>query len=242
MSTNLALTLSYDGTPFFGWQKTQSGPSVEGHLEQAIEKILQHPITLQAASRTDRGVHAEEQIVNLFTQKNLDINMFKFSLNALLPKAIRILSIQVKPSYFHPTLDAIGKEYHYRICLGPVQLPHNRFFSWHVPQKLDIQKMRAAAKQLEGTFDFSSFCTKVNYKDAIRTLYKVRILEEEGQLVVVMQGDNFLYKMARTLVGTLVYIGRGKLVDIPEILASRERVEAGITAPAHGLVLKRVFY
>ncbi|MCP5470189.1 MAG: tRNA pseudouridine(38-40) synthase TruA [Chlamydiales bacterium] len=239
---NILLTVSYDGTPFYGWQKTEVGPSVEEHLQRAVEKIVQHEVELQAASRTDRGVHACEQQVNFFTEKDFDLNTFQLSLNSLLPKEIRILSVKKMKSAFHPTLDAIGKEYHYNICLGRVQLPHNRLFSWHVPQTLDLGKMRQAAKELEGTHDFSSFCTKVSYADAIRTLEKVRIFEEDGRLLVVLKGDNFLYKMARTVVGTLIYVGRGKLESVKEILKSGKRLEAGVTAPAHGLFLKKVYY
>jgi len=237
---NIALTLSYDGTPFFGWQRTESGPSVEEHLQSALETILQHPVSLQAASRTDRGVHAEGQVVNFFTEKKVDSLLM--SLNGLLPKEIRVCRVEVKPDSFHPTLDATGKEYHYKICLGPVQQPSRRLFSWHVPQKLDLAKMHEAATQIEGVHDFSAFCTKVSYADAIRTLDKVRIFEEEETLLVVLKGDSFLYKMARTVVGTLVHVGRGKLDSIAEIINSKERVEAGVTAPPHGLSLKKVFY
>ena len=237
---NVALTISYDGTPFFGWQRTESGASVEEHLQKALETILQHPVTLQAASRTDRGVHADGQVINFFTSKSTD--SLRFSLNSLLPKEIRVCRVDTKHEAFHPTLDVTGKEYHYRICLGAVQQPQKRLFSWHVPQKLDLTLMREAARELEGTYDFSAFVTKVTYADAIRTLEKVRIFEDNDGLLIVIKGDNFLYKMARTAVGTLVQVGRGKLENISKILESRERVEAGVTAPAHGLCLKKVFY
>ncbi len=235
---NIALTVSYDGTSFFGWQKTECGPSIEEHLQTALEQIVQHPVVLQAASRTDRGVHAEGQVVNFFAKESVSL----ISLNGLLPKQIRICKVEIKPDSFHPTLDVVGKEYHYRLCLGAVQQPQKRLFSWHVPQELDLEKMREAAKEFEGKHDFSAIVTKVSYADAIRTLERVRILEEEGGLLVVMKGDNFLYKMARTAVGTLVHVGRGKLTNISQLLQSRERVAAGMTAPAHGLCLKKVFY
>lgn len=237
---NIVLTVSYDGTPFFGWQRTESGPSVEEHLQSALETILQHPVVLQAASRTDRGVHAEGQVVNFFTEKKIDSLLM--SLNGLLPKEIRVCRVEVKEDSFHPTLDAIGKEYHYQICLGPVQQPVRRFFSWHVPQKLDLGKMRKAATEMEGVHDFSAFSTKVSYPDAMRKLDEVRIFKKAETLLFVLKGDSFLYKMARTVVGTLVHVGRGKLDSVAAIINSRERVEAGVTAPPHGLSLKKVFY
>lgn len=236
--SNIALTVAYDGTSFYGWQETKEGPSVEGHLKEALEKILQHPVDLQAASRTDRGVHAEGQVVNFFTPKKLSL----LSINALLPKEIRVCELKEKHEAFHPTVDALGKEYHYRICLGAVQKPCLRQISWHVPHKLDVAKMKEAARFLEGTHDFSAFCTSEKRFDAIRTLQKVSIFEDESGLLIVVRGDNFLYKMVRTLVGTLVLIGRGKIDDIGSVLQSKERVEAGMTAPAHGLLLKKVFY
>lgn len=235
---NIKLTLAYDGTPFFGWQETKEGPSVEQHLREALERILQHPIKLQAASRTDRGVHAEGQVVNFFTEKEIPL----LSINALLPPEIRVLTLEEQLDAFHPTLDVLGKEYHYQICTGPVQQPSRRFVSWHVPQKLDIQKMKAAAASLEGLHDFSAFSTKGGRSDAVRYLEKVRIFENEEGLLIVIRGDNFLYKMARTVVGSLVHVGRGKLEDLGEVLESKRRVEAGMTAPAHGLCLKKVYY
>ncbi|MCH9610510.1 MAG: tRNA pseudouridine synthase A [Chlamydiales bacterium] len=235
---NYVVTLAYDGTDLFGWQRSEEGPTVEEHLQNALEKLLQHPVKLQAASRTDRGVHAHGQMVNFFSNKELNL----LGINALLPAQIRALRLEKRHEAFHPTLDAKGKEYHYRICLGPVQKPDRRHLSWHVPHKLDFSKMKEAAKQLEGTFDFSAFCTKVSYSDAIRTLEKVSIFEDDEGLLVVIRGDNFLYKMARTIVGSLVHVGRGKLDDLSSVLKSKKRVEAGMTAPAHGLSLQKVFY
>lgn len=238
MKKNIALTIAYDGTSFYGWQETKEGPSIEGHLKEALERILQHPVELQAASRTDRGVHAQGQVVNFFTPKELSL----LSINALLPKEIRVCDLKEENDAFHPTLDAVGKEYHYRICLGPVQQPSLRQISWHVPHKLDVEKMKKAAKYLEGTHDFSAFCTGERRFDATRTLDKVSIFEDKDGLLIVVRGDSFLYKMVRTLVGTLVHIGRGKIENIEQVLQSKERVEAGEAAPAHGLVLKKVFY
>ena len=248
MSYNIALRIAYEGSDFLGWQRTSRGPSIEGTLQAVLEKILQSPVALQAASRTDRGVHAAEQWVNFHTETCLMPVALQYSLNALLPAAIRVLSIHEMPSAFHPTLHALSKEYYYHISLGPVQMPHERFFSWHVPYSLDLEKMREASLHFLGTHDFSSFCNchkNLNYKDKIRHLTAITLTTpQENHLCMSVKGNSFLYKMVRNLVGTLVYVGRGKieLKAIPRILEAGKRPEAGITAPAHGLFLKKIYY
>lgn len=241
---NIALKVVYDGTHFFGWQKNRSGPSIEEALQKVLERILQEPVTLQAASRTDRGVHAEGQWVNFCTEK---IPPTLLSLNALLPPTIRITSIHRMPLSFHPTLDAQKKEYHYRLCHGSLQLPQDRFFSWHLPYELDIEKMRTASHHFIGEHDFSSFCNSHNnqtYKDKKRTIEKIELFSVQEQILFVIIGNLFLYKMVRNIVGTLTYVGRKKIEpeQIPHILTLQSRSAAGITAPAHGLTLKKIYY
>jgi tRNA pseudouridine38-40 synthase len=156
---NLKFTIAYDGTHYLGWQKTQEGPSIEESLQQVLEQIFQEPISLQAASRTDAGVHALGQVVNCHVQKLLVTEeRLHISLNSLLPADIRLLSCEIAPNHFHPTLDCKMKEYHYWICTCPVQLPHNRFTSWHVHQPLDFAAMEQSAKLLTGEHDFADFC------------------------------------------------------------------------------------
>lgn len=244
MRQNIALKVVYDGTPFFGWQKNRAGPSIEETLQKVLEQILQERVTLQAASRTDRGVHAEGQWVNFCTEKAPPSLQ---SLNALLPPTIRIASIHRMPLTFHPTLDAQKKEYHYRLCNGFVQLPQDRFFSWHLPHVLDIEKMQAASHYFIGEHDFSSFCnyqSHQTYKDKKRTIEKIELLSFQEHILFVIIGNLFLYKMVRNIVGTLVYVGRKKIApeQIPQILTLHSRSAAGITAPAHGLTLKKIYY
>lgn len=247
--TNIKLTLAYDGTDFFGWQKTPMGPSIEGTLEQAIRQILQEPANLQAASRTDAGVHAQGQIVNFHTTKeNLALKKLCIGINALLPKTISVLNAEEMPAAFHPTLDCTGKEYHYDVCLGMAQLPQFRLYSWHCPYYLDLSQMRQAAQFFLGKHDFSAFCNvKKNekYLDHTRIIEKIETIElPENRLRFRITGNHFLYKMVRNIVGTLVYVGRGKLQveEIPKILESVDRTQAGVTAPAHGLMLYKVLY
>lgn len=244
---NIKLVIAYDGTHYLGWQKTSMGPSIESALQTVLEQILQHAIVLQATSRTDAGVHAVGQVVNFFALKShLDLNRFKISLNSLLPKDIAVLSVEEMHPSFHPTLDCHIKEYRYYICHGCAQLPQNRFYSWHYPHSLALTDMREVALKLIGKHDFSAFCnTKKNekYPNHIREIADIQISEiDEDRLCITVKGNHFLYKMVRNLVGTLVYVGNGKIPKemIPDILESEDRTTAGMTAPAHGLFLHRV--
>lgn len=244
---NISLLIAYDGTDFFGWQKTAMGPSVEATLQLVLEQILQHPIQLQAASRTDRGVHAEGQVVNFFTDKTLKNDLIK-SINALLPKSITVLQLKHAPYEFHPTLLTSGKTYTYQICYGSIQLPQHRFYSWHVPYQLDLEAMTKGSHLLIGEHDFSAFCNmrkNLNYEDRRRTIFSLNLhTHSPSRLKIEIKGNHFLYKMVRNLVGTLVHVGRHKIPfqKISEILKSKSRPLAGVTAPAHGLTLREILY
>lgn len=246
---NVKLTIAYDGTAYLGWQKTTMGPSVEEALESSLAVILQEKVALQAASRTDAGVHAVGQVVNFISNKaEISLQKFQLSLNSLLPKDISVLSADFMPVAFHPTLDCKSKEYHYQLCYSTAQLPHERHFAWHYPRALDIASMHEAARLLVGKRDFSTFCNfKKNstYTDYVRDLHSIDVIDLPDQrLRFEIKGNNFLYKMVRNLVGTLVYVGCGKITleSIPDIVTSKERPQAGVTAPAHGLFLYKVYY
>lgn len=245
MARNFKLIIAYDGAEFFGWQKTKMGQSVEGALQTALEQILQEPVVLQAASRTDRGVHALGQVVNFFTAKPVNL----ISINALLPKSLVVRTLEPMPADFHPTLDVKTKEYSYEICWGNYQLPQHRHRSWFVPtSSLDINQMQAAAELLTGTHDFSAFCLnrkKEDYDDCRRTIEQIKIESiEEKRLRITIIGHSFFYKMVRSLVGTLVEVGKGKLSlsTISRLLEEKDRALAGVTGPAHGLTLVKVNY
>lgn len=246
---NIRLTIAYDGTNYFGWQKTHMGPSIESTLEKALFHILQEPIIVQAASRTDAGVHAKGQVVNILLSKaKPSLNQLWMSLNGLLPKDLVVLDVLQAADNFHPTLACISKEYHYSVCYGATQLPQLRLYSWHYSHSLDINKMRQAAAYLIGRHDFSAFCNfKKNsqYKHYERDVQAIDIIHsDEHQVRFKIIGNNFLYKMVRNLVGTLVYVGCGKIAveSLPAILSSKKRAQAGVTAPAHGLCLYQVNY
>lgn len=249
MHTYLSLKIAYDGTEFYGWQDNGQGRTVESELRSVLELITQGKVSLQAASRTDRGVHALGQVVSAELEnepRNLPL-LFK-SLNSLLPEDIAVLEIKEVTNNFHPTLNAKAKTYDYLLCNGAILMPQKRRQAWHFPHLLDLEKMRRSSEKLVGTHDFKGFCNYRNdlrYSTTTRTLTKIEILSlDESILKITITGDSFLYKMVRNLVGTLAYIGAGKLPPdiIDQIFTEKKRALGGMTAPAHGLYLKNLLY
>lgn len=247
---NIKLKIAYDGTRYFGWQKTKMGPSIEGVLQGVIEQVTQEEVQLQAASRTDAGVHALGQIINFKLSKHFrkEPKPFQISLNQLLPQDIVVAGVELMPESFHPTLDAQWKEYHYFASCGSFQWPHHRLYSWHFPYSVDLSMMEEASRHFIGEHDFSAM---TNMRKGplpnhfVRRIDSITLTEQaDGRLMIKIRGNRFLYRMARNLAGTLLYVGCGKLKvdDIPEILKSRDRTLAGATAPAHGLFLHSVAY
>ncbi len=243
MKNHFHAIVAYDGTHYFGWQTTKSGPSIQEALTHAIHVVTQEKVIPEAASRTDRGVHAESQSIAFALQKEWDPHRLKKAINTYLPPDIRAKQLQTVSKDFHPTTDAIAKEYHYRLSLSPFQLPFDRRYAWHFPHFLDRETIVKAASLLIGSYDFSSFTTRAD-KRPICTLFAIELTNLDRKIQIALKGDRFLYKMARTIIGTLVYIGAGKLSAdiIPELLACPDRRNAGMTAPAHGLFLHRVIY
>ena len=225
------------------------GASIEETLQIILEQIFQQPLPLQAASRTDAGVHAVGQVVNCRPDTlRMSCERLLISLNSLLPDSIRVLRIEIAPEAFHPTLDCKEKEYHYWICNGAVQLPQHRFYSWHLHQPLNLEAMVQSANLLVGRHDFAAFCnalSQTEYEETTREIRALEIVREPDQrLRIIVRGPNFLYRMVRNLVGTLADIGGGKLAKeiVPALLEKGDRKMAGVTAPAHGLMLYKVSY
>ncbi|PIS01924.1 MAG: tRNA pseudouridine(38-40) synthase TruA [Chlamydiae bacterium CG10_big_fil_rev_8_21_14_0_10_42_34] len=241
MSSSFKAVLSYDGTNYFGWQKTSTGPSIQEEFAKAILLITQEVVIPEAASRTDRGVHAVGQVVQFTLEKSIDPHTLKNRLNAVLPADIRVIDLIV--CQFHPTLDSVGKIYHYQMCLDPILDPTKVRYFWHFYYPQDLERLRMAAKQLIGTHDFSAFANEEENRPKLNPICTVESIEFENGLFTI-QGDRFLYKMVRNIVGTLAYIGCGKLPkdSIKSILHLRDRKKAGVTAPAHGLYLHQVLY
>lgn len=247
---HFVLHIAYDGTSYFGWQKTSHGPSIEGTLEGVLQQIFQEPIALQAASRTDRGVHAEGQVVDFFTSKPLNsLSRLKISLNQLLPPDIRCRDVIVAPSeVFHPTLSVCRKRYRYFISTGAVQLPMYRHTHWHLFLPYERRLLEESSALLLGTHDFRGLCNRradLDEENTVRTVFAIDIDEgAQDVLAISIEADHFLYKMARNIVGTMMWAAQGKvcLSTIQTALTMRQRSFAGVTAPAHGLCLIKVFY
>lgn len=239
-----ALHLSFDGTPFWGWQKTGSGKSVEEALEQALTQIVQHPIQLEAASRLDRGVHARAQVAVFSTHK--EIQELAHRANCLLPPEIRILKSAQVPDTFHPTLHAQKKEYRYYIDNSPIRSPFRRNYTWHIKDPLDLAAMQQAASQLVGAHDFQALCNQrkgLRYTHTQRTLLELSLSRSDTLIEVRILGDHFLYKMCRNLAGLLVGYGKHlPLLPIPDLLRQKDRKLSYVTAPACGLFLHEIYY
>jgi tRNA pseudouridine38-40 synthase len=245
----LKLTIAYDGTAYQGWQVQKIGVGVQQKVEEAVARIFPSAGRVHSSSRTDTGVHALGMVADLDVPKRelrMPLRKLPLALNAWLPEDIRVLSAERVAADFHSRFHAAGKQYRYFVWNHPAMNPLLRTQAWHVPAKLDVSVMREAAKRFLGTHDFRSFAANHSYeiKDTVRTLKRCDLRKNGPLLTFVIEGDGFLYKMCRGIVGTLVQLGRGKFTgdDLAEMLAAKDRRAAGMTAPAHGLVLWKVFY
>lgn len=242
----IVLKIAYDGTSYWGWQKTGSNQSVEDALERALTQILQHPIQLEAASRLDRGVHARGQVAAFQSDTSLEPSDLAHRANCLLPPEIRITDSYRAPEGFHPTLNVRHKEYRYYIENGVQASPFQRHYAWHIKEPLDLEVMQQKAKELLGSRDFQVFCNQrkgLNYTTYERTLMDLRV-EQSGDLIeIVLVGERFMYKMCRNIVGLLVGYGKGmSLPSIEELIEKKDRTLSYVTAPACGLFLHEVCY
>jgi len=243
------LIVAYDGTNYAGWQVQKSGVGVQQRVEEALVKLFPGAGRLHSSSRTDTGVHALGMVAHVEIPRaefKMPVAKLALALNAHLPEDIRVVSARRCAADFHARFDAAGKQYRYFIWNHTAMNPLLRQQAWQVPRKLDLAAMRAASKFFPGKHDFKSFAATHNYKvdDTVRTLTRCDLKRYGSLLTVIIEGDGFLYKMCRGIVGTLVQVGQGKIPpeEIKAILARKDRRVAGMTAPAHGLVLWRVFY
>jgi tRNA pseudouridine38-40 synthase len=243
---NIKLTLEYDGSHFFGFQRQPKHLTVQEALETALSKLFDTKTKIQAAtSRTDTGVHARCQVVTFKCDSSLPKEPILRGLNALLPRAIAIKKIAEVPASFHARYNAKKKEYEYCIWNSPIRSPLKAEKAWHVTCPLDMQKMKEACKSFLGKQDFRSFCaSKTSVKTTVRTVSKMDLKRTGERIVLRIQADGFLYHMVRNIVGTLVEIGRGNMEveKVTKLLNLKDRTQAGPTAPALGLTLVRVTY
>jgi tRNA pseudouridine38-40 synthase len=242
----LKLVIEYDGTNYVGWQIQQNGSSVQGRVQLALQRLLGAAVPLWAAGRTDSGVHARGQVVAFDSPRNLPLKAYWLGLNALLPDDISVVRADEVAPDFDPRRWARGKRYEYRISNRRSRSPLRRTTHWEIFQPLALDSMRQATTHLLGKHDFSAF--RAADCQAAHALREVRRLEVSGtvgdELVVVIEGTAFLKHMVRNVVGSLVDVGRVKQRPewIKAVLESKDRTQAGPTAPAHGLYLDEVFY
>ncbi|MFI3141028.1 MAG: tRNA pseudouridine(38-40) synthase TruA [Clostridia bacterium] len=242
---NIKLTISYDGTAYHGWQIQQNANTVQEELTKVCERIFNEKISLNGCSRTDTGVHANEFCLNFFTSSSMNVEKIQSAINALAPADISVSDVQEKNLDFHARFDCVGKEYIYKIHIGKTRNPFCFAYSLHYPYAFDVAALNEVCKKFVGTHDFSAFCASGStVNDKTRTIYACW-LEQEGDMAIFhVRGDGFLYNMVRILVGTLLYVARGKIDadEIEDIIKSKKRERAGITASSHGLYLNKVFY
>jgi tRNA pseudouridine38-40 synthase len=245
---HIRLVVEYDGTGLCGWQRQVNGPTVQGHLETALATLLSHEVTVAGASRTDAGVHASGQVASFRTDRTIPLHGIRRGLNSRLPDAIAIVDAAFAAEDFHPRFSATGKHYRYVLFTRADRSPRWRDRAWHLPGPLDHAAMREAAAGLIGEHDFAAFraagCTAHR---TVRRIDQVEIVELPGEpsiVAVEVRGNAFLRNMVRIVVGTLVEVGQGRrpVGQVAEILASKDRTSAGVTAPARGLELVSVHY
>lgn len=251
------LRLAYDGTEFAGWQRQAAHRTVQAELEAALAPIEGGPVAVAAAGRTDAGVHAAGQMASLRLTATIAPDTLRRALNAALPHDIRVLAVEVMPDGWHARFHARAKTYRYWIWNGRVASPFARRYAWHVPQPLDLEAMAAAAPAAIGHHDFAAFKGQGSQaRSSVRAVTASFIADVPvppvwGEpaagtrlLCYEVTGAGFLRYMVRGLAGTLVAIGRGRLEReaLARIIASRDRTQAGPTAPAEGLTLWSVTY
>ncbi|MFA7254531.1 MAG: tRNA pseudouridine(38-40) synthase TruA [Candidatus Omnitrophota bacterium] len=245
---NIKLVLEYDGSAFFGFQKQPGKPSVQEVLEKALSGFFDRKMKIAAASgRTDSGVHAEGQVVNFKTASAHELWQIQKGLNALLPQAVVVKTIEEVPPDFHARYSVHSKVYEYRIWNHPCRSPLIAGRASHVPYHLNVAKMRQAAKAFLGKHDFRSFTSVSALKkgtSCVRTIKRFQIKRQGHLILMCVEADGFLYHMIRNMAGTLLEVGRGKrkASDITAILKAKDRRLAGMTASSEGLTLIRVTY
>lgn len=243
------LTLAYDGTDFAGWQWQPNRRTIQGELQETLQRITQEKITCFASGRTDAGVHALGQVVSFDSETYLSPAALAKALNAELPEDMLVFEVTHAPPRFHAQRHALRKRYRYVVQDGRLPDLFDRKYVWHVYQRLDVEAMQEAARPLVGTHDFASYETSGSQRlTTVRTIYDMLVERRQAELtdrvVIEVEADGFLYNMVRNIVGTLVSVGKGKqpVSFAADALAKKDRQAAGMTAPAQGLFLVGVEY
>jgi len=236
---------AYDGSTFNGWQSQEGGNTIQDAIERQMGKILGRKIRIEGSGRTDSGVHALAQVFHFDASWNHGADKLRRALQTGLPRTIQLKSLRPVPAEFHARFAAKGKIYRYHIHLGSAD-PFTAPWCWSVNRELDWAAVAAAAKRLRGKHDFWAFSGENDrtYETTVRDLHRLDLRRRGREVTFTFEADGFLYKMVRSLTGALVNVGLGKLAprDVAELLNTRRRIPAVLTAPAQGLFLVRVIY
>lgn len=248
----LKLTIAYDGTRYAGWQvqkdstqqtaHSRQRPTIQGTLERVLGRILRERVGVVGSGRTDAGVHAQAQVAHMKTRCLLPCGRLLRSVNALLPPDISVLRVEEAEPSFHARFQAVSKRYRYRIFRGDVVPPFIRPYVYQVRAPLNVALMRREAARLKHRHDFRAFARAASH--TTRTIHDVRVIRQGQELQIEVEGNGFFHTMVRSIAGTLIDIGRGRLPPgtIRRMLQTGERRLAGTTAPAKGLMLVAVHY
>lgn len=241
MKKRIKLVVAYDGTNYCGWQVQPNGETIEGVLNRELSSLLGGDIKVTGASRTDSGVHSLGNVAVFDTDTRIPPEKISYALNIRLPEDIVVQdSCEVAPD-FHPRHCNSRKTYEYRILNRRFAMPTRRLDTYFYHRPLDVERMQQAARYLEGTHDFKSFCS-VNtvVEDTVRTIYTLQVIKDADDIITIrVQGSGFLYNMVRILAGTLIQVGIGAMEpeQMTEILEAKDRSASGPTAPAQGLTM-----
>jgi len=241
------MIIAYDGAAFSGWQSQSHRNTIQDHLEHAFERVTGKLVRVHGAGRTDAGVHALAQCAHVdLPNGNLPASRWIEALNALLPSAIRIMRCQYVSNDFHARLSAKRKIYRYRIWSAPVLPPFEYRRAWHIAHNLDLKVLKKATKHFAGTHDFAGFAANrgKTEESTVRTIHSVRVRQKGPCVTIEFDGDGFLYKMVRLMVGSLVKcaLDKMKIEEIAARVHSAQVESTRFAAPAEGLFLVRVRY
>ena len=237
--------VAYDGTDYGGFQRQANAPTIQAALEAALAQVTRETITVLAAGRTDAGVHAAGQVIALDTVWRHGVGALQRALNAVLPANIAVKDVEEVAPGFHPRYDARSRHYRYTLYNAPVRWPLKRRYSLYVAASLDVEAMQQATRSLLGEHDFAAFGRP--HKPSGVTVRRMLMAEWGGKapsLTFDIEANAFLYRMARSIVGTMLQVGKGEMSveEFTAVLASCDRSQAGPTAPPHGLCLMQVKY
>ncbi len=241
----ILLTIEYDGTAYSGWQRQPNGLAVQQVIEEALCQLLGQMPELRSSGRTDAGVHALEMPATFKTTANLPLKAFVDGTNRFLPPDIAVRDATQVSNDFKPISDALAKHYRYTLLVAPIRSPLRRFQAWHLREELDVAAMKKAASQFVGHHNFAAFrASNCAAKTTTRRIDSVEINHEGDSIIIDVIGGGFLKNMVRVMTGTLVEIGRGRFEPeyIQSLLLNGDRKQAGVTAPACGLCLIKVYY